>query len=119
MLSKDEDMPILKGASAALAVACLAILPVSAADSGGFDCSVVACRAARTFEMQFPGDRLRASIPASPYLTSESHIVIFPGETLVFRFPDAAAATPGQPHFVRAEADGAAGHPLTDEPPGT
>jgi hypothetical protein len=105
--------------NAAWLSAALALLPLSAwSDDDVPDCTKVACRAARTVDMIFGQNELRFAVPASPYLTSDGHIVIFPGERLVYRFPF-TADHPGTPEFVREEAVDSADGALKDAPPGT
>jgi len=68
------------------------------------DCVNTPCRTARTIVIPPSADSMmQFSVGRSPYLTSESHIVIQPGENLVFRF-STDGDQPGQPKFIRAEA---------------
>ena len=64
------------------------------------DCDTVACRPAGTADL---GTRDRhtvsAPVPKSPYVTKDGTIVIYPGEKLLFDFPQ-AGDTPGLPHYL-------------------
>jgi hypothetical protein len=75
-------------------------------------CANMPCRAASTIYL-IAGDKtqLRFDVARSAYLTSDGHIVIRPGERLVFRFPMQPDG-PGTPQFVSAES--AAPPPLPD-----
>jgi hypothetical protein len=66
-------------------------------------CGTTPCRDAKSIVL-FAGTRseLHFNVPREPYTTSDGHIVIVPGERLVFRFT-AQGDTPGTPRFVRAE----------------
>jgi len=81
----------------------------STQDSANDPCSSGPCRDPATIDL-FPGtsSELRFNVPRGPYTTSEGHIVIMPGERLVFRFEPQGDVL-GMPKFVRAER-------LADEP---
>lgn len=112
-------MSALRCVNAAWLAVALALLPAAGRGGDGPpDCAKVPCRAARTVDLNFGGNELHFAVPASPYFTADGHIVIFPGESLVFRF-SFTADDPGAPQFVRQEAAAAPGDALKDEPPGT
>ena len=110
-------MPLLRSVNAACVAACLIGMPAAATGETP-DCTKVPCRAARTVDMRFGENELRFAVPVSPYLTGDGHIVVFPGERLVFLFRF-TAETPGTPEFVRDEAVDTADDSLKDAPPGT
>jgi len=112
-------MPLLRCVNAAWTAACL-FVPICALadDAGAPDCTSAPCRAARTVDLRFGENELRFGVPVSPYTTGDGHIVIFPGERLVFLFSSTADA-PGTPRFVREEAIDAPEGALKDAPPGT
>jgi hypothetical protein len=67
------------------------------------ECSAQPCRDARVVDIALgDGAVFRASIPRSPYLTEEHHIVLFPGERVVFRF-SLEGEQLAAPKFISAE----------------
>jgi hypothetical protein len=85
-----------------LAFATLPALADDAADAlallSDADCATLACRPAGAFSLGTVDDQ---SFPVvrSPYVTKSGAVIVYPGESLVFEFPD-AGATPGMPRYV-------------------
>src|SRR5262249_18470730 len=108
VLSKDAAMPLVRSVNAlVLAAAVLGSLPAFGeappAPPASPECASQPCRASRPISLFVsPGNWLGAYIPQSPYLTSDGHIVIFPGERLTFRFNVSGNAL-SAPQFVRGE----------------
>lgn len=76
----------------------------AASQADNSDCLNSPCRAAKTIEIPLRnGAKLQFAVERSPYLTSDGHIVIQPGERLVFHF-SVDGDQIGLPQFVRAEA---------------
>lgn len=97
-----------------LLVACIGSSVV--ADGQSDPCANRPCRDPATIEIPYTADSsLSLDVRRSPYLTDEHHIVIEPGEKLVFRF-DPKDGRPGDPHFVRAEASPPESAPDMPEP---
>lgn len=69
------------------------------------DCSHADCRPGgnRTFLHYDSQHGVEFVVPRSPYLGNDGSIVIYPGETLLFDFPQATANSPGRPRFLRTE----------------
>jgi hypothetical protein len=95
---------VLSRLAAVLAVGCTSLAVARADSTGPDECAAQPCRPQTTITIPAGADSLLTyQVDRSPYLTDEKHIVIEPGEKLVFRFSP-QNGQPGDPTFVRAEA---------------
>ena len=111
----------MKMSAFALAALLALAVPTVAADRdsavAGSDCAAGGCRAGGTsIDVEgSDGQSYTIPIPRSPYVMADGSIVIYPGETLIFRFAPTQDG-PGAPVFVKRMERAAPTRLLSDSP---